>query len=192
MKQETRNSVEDDEQLIQKAVAGDIGAFEQLVRNHQDKIYSFALSLCKNSEEAKDAAQTALLKAFLSIRGFKGRSSFTTWLYRILCNVLKDELKKSHRKHEISSDENGLLLGEALFAREEKVFNDKETRVLVARCLKQMPREFAFVVLLRDLQGFEYQEIAEILNVPLGTVKSRLARAREELRARLSRELLRG
>lgn len=182
----------DEQELLKRAVSGDVTAFEQLVRKHQDKIYSFALALCKNSEEAKDVSQTALLKAFLSIRHFRQKSSFTTWLYRILCNAFKDELKKRHRKHEVNFEENETLLEAASFERQEKVFQEKETRLLVARCLKQMPQEFSFVVLLRDLQGFEYQEIAEILNVPLGTVKSRLARAREELRALLSRELLRG
>ncbi len=181
----------DDEHLIQKAIDGDVEAFERLVYKHQDKIYSFSAVLCKNREEAKDVAQTALLKAFLSIRSFKGKSSFTTWLYRILCNVCKDELKKRHRLHEVNFSGNELLLKNASLEREEKVFKEKETRLLVARCLRRMPKEFSFVVLLRDLQGFDYQEIAEILNVPLGTVKSRLARAREEMRAALSRELFR-
>ncbi len=180
-----------DEELRRRAVAGDCAAFEQLVARHQDKIYSFAAALCKNAEDAKDISQSALLKAFLSIRSFRGTASFTTWLYRILCNTFKDELKKRYRRHETNAVEDGMLEGQ--FSEEqEKNFHERETRELVYHCLRGMPREFSFIVLLRDLQGFEYQEIAEVLNVPLGTVKSRLARAREELRRVLSRELLKG
>lgn len=181
----------DEQELIKRAAAGNVNAFERLVAKHQDKIYSFSLALCRNAEDAKDIAQIALLKAFLSIGGFRGSASFTTWLYRILCNAFKDELKKRYRRHETDALDDSVLEG-VFFEKQEKIFHEKETRALVYRCLRGMAKEFSFVVLLRDLQGFEYQEIADILDIPLGTVKSRLARAREELRKVLARELLKG
>lgn len=183
----------DEHELIQRAASGDVSAFERLVSKHQDKIYSFAAALCGNDEDAKDIAQISLLKAFVSIRGFRGTSNFTTWLYRILCNTFKDELKKRQRRRETDFPDDDREMDEmALAAKQEKIFHEKETRSLVYKCLREMPKEFSYVILLRDLQDFDYQEISEILNIPLGTVKSRLARARDELRKILARELLRG
>lgn len=175
--------------LINRAKKGEIEAFERLIENHQQKIFNFAYSLVGDVEIAKDVTQQALIKAYLSIKKFHGKSSFTTWLYRIINNVFQDELRKPYYKHEtptipISSPSNS-----SNSSAPEEVLAIKEKQILVQQTIKSLPPDLATIIILKDIQGFSYEEIREIVNIPLGTVKSRLFRAREILKENL-REIL--
>lgn len=168
----------DEEDLIERAKDGDVTAFEKLIYNHQTKIYNFALSLCKDDETAKDITQSAFLKAFLSIKEFKGKSSFSTWLYRIIYNTFQDELRKSYRKFETPLDYEKDLS----FKPPDEDIDRSNLKDAILKSIKKLPPDLSTIIVLRDVQGFSYEEIANIMRIRLGTVKSRIARARKCLR----------
>lgn len=168
---------EDELSLIRKAKKGDIISFEKLISSHYQKIYSLAYSLTGNLQDAQDITQESVIKVFQSLKKFKEKSKFSTYLYRIVVNVFKDYFKKSYKKYEISSSEN---YSPGIYDV-EKV----ENRIIIEEVLKKMPTELAMIITLKELQGFSYEEIAEILNIPAGTVKSRLHLARKILKEKI-------
>lgn len=192
--------MQSEEYLVKQSIQGDTRAFEKLVAQYQNKIYALAYRYMGNEEDAYDMAQEALIKAFRSLRSFKGNSSFSTWLYRVTTNVCLDELRR--RKRRIVP----LSLDEPLATREgdevEKeiadsspgvdiLYEQKEFAQYIQELLNEMKPEHKTAIVLRDVMEFSYEEIAEILNCSMGTVKSRISRAREVLRKKLSeRELL--
>jgi RNA polymerase sigma-70 factor (ECF subfamily) len=154
-----------------------------------------------NEEDAKDMAQEALLRVFRSIKDFKGQSSFSTWLYRIVTNVCLDELRRRKNDKHISIDstvqtENGEMHMELCSDKEtpETVYERVEQRELIKKAIQELNDEYRSVIVLRDIQGFSYDEISTMLECSLGTVKSRINRARSMLREKLktSMELSRG
>lgn len=189
-----------DEQLVKKSLEGDSRAFEQLVVKYQNKIYALAYRYMGNEEDAYDMTQEAFIKAYRSLRSFKGKSSFSTWVYRVVTNVCLDELRR--RKRRIIA----LPLDEPLATKDgdevEKeimdpsptadiLYEQKELSQYIQNALNQMKPDHKATVILRDVMGFTYEEIAQILNCNVGTVKSRLSRARRELQKKLNvRELL--
>lgn len=173
---------DDEINLIHRAQKGDVPAFEKLIENYQQKIFNFAYSLTGNVETAKDITQQALIKAFLSISKFRGNSSFTTWLYRIINNVFQDELRRPYYKYETL---NPLSYSPSPSYSPEEFLENKEKQILIQKTIKSLPLDLATIIILKDIQGFSYEEIKEIVRIPLGTVKSRLFRAREILRERL-------
>ncbi len=180
---------ENESYLLNQAKCGDAGAFEELVSLHYVKIYNFAFYLCKNSEDAKDISQQAIIKAYLSLKSFRGQASFATWLFKIVKNTFLDELKKLHRKHEHyleeTKDVSTFAAGETL---DEKLRSDN-LKAVIKEALSKMENDLSALIILKDIQGFEYQEIAEIFKIPVGTVKSRLHRAREILKNILKPQL---
>ncbi|QGU00183.1 RNA polymerase sigma factor RpoE [Candidatus Syntrophocurvum alkaliphilum] len=189
-----------DEQLVKKARDGDSEAFEELVSRYKNKVYSLSFRYMSNEEDAYDMAQEAFLKAFRSLRTFKGDASFSTWIYRITTNVCLDELRR--RKRRIAP----LSLNEPLATHEgdevEKeipdtsptadiLYEQKEFAGYIQHILDQIKPEHKTAIILRDMMDLTYEEISEVLNCSVGTVKSRLNRARTALRKKLSdRELL--
>lgn len=174
----------EEKDLIERAKKGDTGAFEELVKKYADKLYQFAFQLTQNSEDAKDILQEALMKAYLSIKSFHSRSLFSTWLYRILMNVQVDARRRKYKKGE--KPEVPETEQSSLFPVQD--METVEQKHLVQKVLSGLSEELSALLVLRDIQNFTYEEISQITRMPLGTVKSRLARAREEFIRRWKEE----
>lgn len=189
-----------DDDLIKLSLAGDTRAFEELVEKYQHKIYNLAYRYMGNDEDASDMAQEALIKAYRSLASFKGDSSLGTWLYRITTNVCLDELRKRKRTlHMISTDEPVTITDGDEIERDipdpsptaDIIYQYKETEVYLQSLINMLKPDQKTVIILRDVMDLTYEEIAEVLNCSIGTVKSRLSRGRENLRKKIAkRELL--
>jgi RNA polymerase sigma-70 factor, ECF subfamily len=186
-----------DADLVERARGGDTNAFGELVRKYQDRVYNTCWRMCSDRTEAEDLAQEAFVKAFQALGGFSGRSQFYTWVFRIAVNLVLSARRRRKRAATYSLDaarnhdpgEDGKLLAMHLAALnplpgEQVARNEQEVAVLQA--LGRLDEEHRVVVVLRDLEDLGYDEIAEILGVPSGTVKSRLHRARLALREELA------
>lgn len=171
--------------LIERAREGDVAAFERLIAEHQARVYTFALGFAGDRERAKDLAQEALVKVYRSLGSFRAQSSFSTWLYMIVKNTYLDAVKSRAGKGQ--SLESPLDAAEAAelveAAQAEQRLLDEEQWMLLMRALHQVAVQFRVVVMMVDVQGMSYDEIAAALKLPIGTVKSRLARGRDALRA---------
>ena len=177
-----------EQELIQRAKQGDHSAFEQLLLQNQDKVFSLALRMVNNREDAADLAQEAFLKAWQGLKSFQGDSAFSTWLYRLTTNVCIDFIRKQKRRQDIEPVVS-LDDGEVSWAQPADHSQDPQHRLereeisrAVARGLEQLPDHQRQVLVMREMSGLSYQEIAEKLSLDLGTVKSRIARARLALR----------
>ena len=188
-----------DEDLIKLSIQGDIRAFEQLAEKYQHKIHNLAYRYMGCEEDASDMAQEALIKAYRSLATFKGESSLSTWLYRITTNVCLDELRKRRRTlHMISLDEPVATVDGDEIERDiadpsptaDIIYQKKETEVYIQSLINKLKPEQKAVVILRDVMGLTYEEIAEVLNCSIGTVKSRLSRGREILRKKIVKQEL--
>ena len=175
--------------LIQKSQGGDLDAFEQLLLRYEKKVYTIAYKYMGNAEDASDLAQEALIKAYQSIGTFRGESSFGTWIGRITANKCLDELRKRKKLQTTSLDEEleleeGSVQKEIVSERDtpEQHTIRQETVHYVQQKLQQMKEEYRMVLVLRELEGHSYEDIADMLNCSLGTVKSRISRARNYLK----------
>ena len=173
-------------ELVRSAQKGDDGAFEALVRSYEKRVYHLALRMCGNAEDAYEVAQEAFLSAWKGMRFFRGDSSFSTWLYRLTSNAAIDFLRRQRRQggsDGVSLDDEDTFLEVADPAPSPHQQAERlELRDALARGLGALSPEHRQVLLLRELQGLTYEEIAAALELDLGTVKSRIARAREKLR----------
>jgi RNA polymerase sigma-70 factor, ECF subfamily len=174
-------------ELVARAAAGDRDAFDQLVDQTHTMVHATAYRLTGDADLAADATQDAYVRAYTSLRTFRGNSSFSTWLYRIVVNVSLDALRRRSRLPEPMSgrtDENEPRDVEIVdrFTDPSETAERRERRRAVLRALHDLSEDHRAVLVLFDLNGFSYEEISEILGVPLGTVKSRLNRARLALR----------
>lgn len=185
--------------LLEKAKAGDVAAFEELIESYQRKIFNIALRIVGNYDDANDLAQEVLIRIYKSIGNFKEQSSLSTWIYRITTNVCLDDIRKRKNRKVISLDEE-IRVEDGEMQRQivssdplpEDTAEKGELRELVKDAISSLSDEHRLVIVLRDLQGFSYEEIARILKCPEGTVKSRINRARLTLKNVLQskRELL--
>ena len=182
-----------DDELIEKCVQGDTAAFETLVLQYERKVFSVAYRFVGNKEDAEDLAQEAFIKVFKSLKSFRGEASFSTWLYHIVANVCRDALRKSSRRKEDSLDcaittENGEIQREVmdLSLAPEPILEHKEQAAYLEQLISLLTPEYRAVIVMREIQGFSYEEIARLTGCSLGTVKSRLNRARRALRDKLS------
>ena len=176
----------DDKHMLVKARRGELSAFEELVRKYEKRVYAVALRSSGSPEDAADITQEVFLRAWRSIETFRGDSGFSTWLFRITMNMCVD-----HARHKQSQPQcQPLVIGEEDAERpipdtaptpEEHLDNSELGRELAA-ALDAVSEEHRRIVLLRDVSGMSYTEIAEVLEISVGTVKSRLARARVALR----------
>lgn len=189
----------DEFSLIRSAQHGDLDAFNHLVLTYQGPLYNTALRILGDEDLAADATQEAFISAFRSITSYRG-GSFRAWLLRTVTNACYDELRRKKRRPTIpleyrvkSGDEveTPLWLADPSASPEEQI-DKSELEHAIQHCLDSLPIEFRLVVVLADVQGLNYSEVAAALRKPLGTVKSRLARARLRLRDCLQafRELL--
>jgi RNA polymerase sigma-70 factor (ECF subfamily) len=189
-----------DQHLVKRTLHGDTYAFEELVKTYQNKVYMLAYRYMGNEDDANDMAQEAFIKAYRSLRSFKGDASFGTWIYRITTNVCLDELRRRKRKIvPISLDEPLATLDGDEIEREisdqslaaDVIYEKKEFSQNIQLLLDEMKPEHKTVIVLRDIMELSYEEIAVVLDCSIGTVKSRISRARNILQKKLiERELL--
>ena len=182
-------SINNEKDLIEKAKSGDIEAFEQLIISCEKKVFNIAYRMIGNYDDANELAQEVFIKAFRSIKNFKGDSLFSTWIYKITANVCLDELRKRKNKNIVSLDQD-IELNDGDVKRQisdnapspDMEVESKEIKTIVNESIQQLPDDYKSVIILRDIQGFSYDEISKIVNCPEGTVKSRLNRARQALK----------
>lgn len=190
---------EEEIRLVQRCLAGEKEALEEFVSLFQKPLFNLAYRLCGNRDDAEDIAMEALVRALENLRFFKGESSLFTWLYRITVNIFYDNVKKKRELSydQIRSDEEDEEEREIDFADEETLENEVERRniqEIVQEEIAKLPAYYRTIIVLYDIEGFSYEEIGEMLQMPLGTIKSRLNRARQLLKRRLEkyRELFEG
>jgi len=178
--------VNDDTAVIGQVRAGDTAAFGILVRKYQDRLFHCLANLSGNVTDAEDLAQEAFVQAFLKIRSFQGQSSFFTWLYRIAFNLTVSRLRRKRPQGTLS---DGREAGEPEPVDPGENVMDKlvrdERAAQVQAALATLTPDYRAILVLREMEGCDYETIADILDLPLGTVRSRLSRARMELRERL-------
>jgi RNA polymerase sigma-70 factor (ECF subfamily) len=178
-----------EEELIERAKDGDSEAFAVLVRRHQDYVHNAVVHMVGRGQDAEDLTQEVFLKAFRGISGFRQNSRFTTWIYGIMLNCVRSFWRREGRgPEEVSLDAGGeedCPSPEPAGRSDDKPLNrllSKERVKLVREAIQRLDPDMKEVVVLRDLQDLTYKELSSCLDVPLGTVKSRLARARRALR----------
>lgn len=175
--------------LIQNAQRGSLDAFNALVLHYQDSVFNAALRILGDEDQAADAAQDAFLSAFKSIASFRG-GSFKAWLMRTVTNACYDELRRKKRRPTTPLEpdtDNGEEMDSPKWLADPALTPDQqieadEVEHAIQHCLDNLPLEFKTVVVMADIQGMDYAEVASAIRVPLGTIKSRLARARLRLR----------
>jgi RNA polymerase sigma-70 factor, ECF subfamily len=176
---------QDDFSLINRFKDGDSTAFEELVLKYQDRIYNLCRNMLGNTHEAEDAAQDTFLKAYQRLKDFKPEAALYTWLYRIAVNTCLDYKKRPlwesfFRK----TDEYEEYISEPLSdgPSPEKLYESKQLGIALRKSLGKLSLKLRTVIVLKEIEGLSYEEIADILEVSKGTVKSRISRARDELK----------
>lgn len=167
----------DEMSLIKRAQQGDMPAFNELIKPYIKPAYNIALKYLKNKEDAQDISQEAFVKVMKSIHAFKGNSAFSTWLYRIVVNLCHDFYAKSKKRAEALEN-----LSFHYSESDEEMSEQKDKSQAIHEVLQDMDEEKRSILILRDVQGFRYDEIADILNIPIGSVKSKISRAREQFK----------
>ncbi len=179
-----------DRSLVLSSAAGDADAFAALVARYQAAIVNLARALTADDGEADDLAQETFIRAYKAIGRFRGDSTFRTWLYRVAVNVIQSHLKKRARRRRWfgpSLDEQGAAGQESpALAVRATLEDDTARRELIDRALASLSADMRVAVTLRDVQGFDYAEISAMLGIPIGTVESRIFRARQRLRPLLA------
>ena len=179
-------------ELIQQSCAGSIDAFEQLILLYEKRVYTIAYKYMGNHEDASDMAQEALIKAYQSIGSFRGEAAFGTWLGKITANRCLDELRK-RKKLQTTSLEDTLELEEGCVKKElespavtpEEHAVQQETAAYMQMLIGELKEEYRVAIVLREIDGYSYEAIADSLSCSVGTVKSRISRARQYLRERI-------
>lgn len=173
-----------EQELVRAAAGGDTEAFERLVRTYENKIYHLALRMCGSADEAADIAQEAFLAAWRGLPSFRGEAGFATWLYRLTSNAAIDYLRRQKKQRgdmSLDDEELGLDAVDSGPSPQETA-EGSELRSAVAAGLSQLSEGHRQVLVLREIQGLSYEEIASVLELDIGTVKSRISRARSSLR----------
>lgn len=168
--------------LIARSAAGDFDAYDQLVGVYEDRVYQVAFRVTGNREDAWDAAQEAFLNAFRSLPRFRGASAFSTWLHRITVNAALDLVRRRPPQPHLPLESVAVSGGD----EPDDAATRSDVQRRIHRAIASLPVEQRVVVVLRDLQGLSYEEIAAALRIPAGTVRSRLSRGREALRKHLA------
>jgi len=181
-----------DEELVARATAGDLEAFNQLVRRWERPIYALAYRTLGREEDARDVVQEAFLRAYRGLRGFKGQAKFSSWLYRITLNLCRDWMRRERRTPvvQVSEGTDPMDLADAHAVPSESVEElvaRREMSAAVARAMAELPEEQRTAIMLKEYQGLTFQEIADLLDCPLSTVKTRLYQGLSVLRRRLER-----
>src|SRR5499433_2125307 len=186
--------VSDELALVQSAKGGDVAAFEELVKRYDRNVFRIAQHITQNREDAEDVVQDAFLKAYQNLEQFQGQSKFYTWLVRIAVNEALMRLRRRRPERMVSLDEDVKTEDDSV-PREvadwapnpEQLYNQSELKDILTRTIQGLPPSFRTVFVLRDVEGLSTEEAAEALDLSIPAVKSRLLRARLQLRERPSR-----
>jgi RNA polymerase sigma factor, sigma-70 family len=184
----------DENNLLLNARNGDVQAFEELTAVYYSKVYNICYRMLNNTEDAYEQAQETFIKAFRYIKDFKGNCSISTWLYRIATNICLDFIRKNKKKKTVSIEQStfeDLQLKDSLASNTlgpEKVAELNAQKRAIREAMAKMNEKNRIMIILRDLMGLSYDEISETVNIPVGTVKSRISRARNELRELLCQD----
>lgn len=182
--------MEDERKLIERAQSGDARAFEELIGRHIDQVRRFARGFAPTAHESDDLAQEALVKAYLAIRSYRYQSAFSTWLFRITRNVCIDHARSRRGKQQLREDAfEGERHADETQSQEERVVQE-QLRVRVWAALEKVPVKYRSALILFDIEGLSYEEIAAVESVPVGTVRSRINRGRAHLKKLLARTTL--
>lgn len=182
----TADTMQDSDQtLVDRTKTGDIEAFSELVRRHEKTVYNLAYRFMREPALAEDMAQEAFLKAFRLLGGFRGDSSFSTWLYRVTSSVCLTELSRRKRRGEVELEPAHM----AAAGEDGEPADDAEQAELIRRCVQQLPERYATVITLYYLEEIPYEQIAEVMEIPMGTLKTWMHRARNALRTIVEKEL---
>ncbi|MDT8317265.1 MAG: sigma-70 family RNA polymerase sigma factor [bacterium] len=178
-----------DDYLVRKSQEGDSRSFEMLVIKYQQRIFNVIFRIVRNRDDVEDLAQEAFLNAFRSIKGFRGGSSFYTWLYRIASNVSLNHLAKNKRavfvdEAVMDTADVAEKTASADISPERRV-SSNETASAISKAVESLPEEIKKAVILREYEGLSYEEIAELMDCPVGTVRSRIFRGRGILKTSL-------
>lgn len=194
---------QDDVQLVKASQQGNQDAFSILVQRHQRRVFNLSLRMLQDDEDANEIAQEAFLAAWQGLPSFRGEACFTTWLYRITyhCCLRQLEQRKRERSLQVAIQEEQILEEVSKEKRAEEISEIGDQRAIVREQVEKLPARYRVVLILRHFQEMTYEEIATLLSMPVGTIKTHLFRARNLLKKRLlaqnmcfpeSRELLRG
>ena len=188
--EDLHNVAADDQQLIRECLAGHPDAFAQLVVRHQDRLYNTLAKMLGSADEARDVAQDAFVHAFQKLGTFRGTSAFYSWLFRIAVNAAISQRRKTKRiaaSLDTLHEQSGVETADPHpAARPSHTLELSEQQAQVRRALAELSDEFRTVMVLKEMEGLKYEEIAELLDIPVGTVRSRIHRARSELRQKLT------
>lgn len=179
----------DERRLLQKAQEGDRKAFEALVALHSRRVYNLALGHTGRHHDAEEIAQTVFVKVWRALPQFRGASAFSTWLYRLTLNACTDHYRRERkRRGDLSLDDPDLAPIRDAAPSPEEIVIQREEEAILRKALAELPEQHRVILILREMDGLDYQEIAQVLDLEMGTVKSRLARARRALREKLLAE----
>ncbi len=176
-----------DEELVKRVQAGDKTAFDALVRKYQHKIVNLVSRYVYDPSAAQDVSQEAFIKAYRGLSSFRGDSAFYTWLYRIAINTAKNHLVSQSRRtpdYEVDAQDAEQMGGESAlkeYATPEGELLSEEIQAAVQRTIESLPEDLKTAITLRELEGMSYEEIAQTMGCPIGTVRSRIFRAREAI-----------
>jgi len=187
-----KNTPTNENALIEAAQCGNLDSFNQLVLKYQDMMYRISLRILNDESSADDATQNAMIQAYRNIKSFRG-GSFRSWLARVTVNASYDEMRRWRRQPSLSFEQVNYEGDEIeslpwmvdLSAGPEECYDSTELNDALVQCVKALNPDYRQVVVLVDVEGMSYEEVARVANIPVGTVKSRLARARGQLRRAL-------
>ena len=193
----TGSSTKGDHDLVQRVQAGDTAAFRALFDKYHRRAFAVAMGVVKNEDDALDAVQVAFVKVHKNIHKFEGSSSFYTWLYRIVMNVSIDHVRRTSRRKNLDFDEralheesqvagDGALVPSVTNANPGKAALRRELGTAIQAALQELPEHHRAVIVLREIEGMSYEEMAQTLDIPKGTVMSRLFHARKKMQASLA------
>ncbi len=175
----------DDISLINKFKEGDKASFGDIVLKYQDRIYNLCRNMLGSAHDAEDAAQDTFIKAYQNLNNFRPEASFYTWLYRIAVNTCLDYRKRpfwGSLFRSFAEDEESFREPVSEEPSPEKLYETKQLGLVLSKSLAKLSPKLRVVIILKEIEGLSYEEIAEVLDVSIGTVKSRISRAREELK----------
>jgi RNA polymerase sigma-70 factor (ECF subfamily) len=170
-----------DDDLVAAAQRGDARAMDELLRRHYDRVHAVCRRIAGSTRDADDAAQEAMIRVIRNIDKFDGRSGFGTWIYRIATNTALDELRRRKRRPQLHLAGDDDAPFEPVDEMSHRRVDDVADRIAIDAALSELPEEFKVVVVMRDVGDLDYAEIAAALDIPVGTVKSRISRGRRML-----------
>lgn len=188
----------DDRELVRKVQAGDAGAFDELVLRYQDRIFNLVYRKLGRYEDARDTAQEVFVRAYRGLAAFKGDSQFFTWLFRIALNTTFTQRRRIGRQHDLVPASLDAARGDDGDDPADppdpgegppRLAEGSEEARAVREAIDELPEEPRTLIVLKDIEGMRYEEIAEVLEMPVGSVKSKLHRARQALKERLERTM---